>query len=122
MALVVKVDEDLPASLAKLLEMRDYTVRTVCGQGWGGTKDPILWPLIKAEDAFFVTADKGFGDLRTFPPGTHGGILVLRPGRESVSRFLALVEAVLAKRSLDSLAGTVAVATPKGLRVRRKPL
>jgi hypothetical protein len=94
-------------------------VRTILGQGWGGYKDPQLWPLVVAEGCYWITADKGFGDIRVYPPGTYPGILVLRPDRESLIDYLQLLEGVLAKHRLEDLAGSLAVATPRGLRVRR---
>ena len=63
MTLLVKLDEPLSGSLATPLRARRYAVATVMAQGWGGTKDPILWPRVKAEGVFFITADKGFGDI-----------------------------------------------------------
>jgi predicted nuclease of predicted toxin-antitoxin system len=115
----VKLDEDLPLSLADLLAIRDYEPATVLGQGWSGCKDPDLWPRLQAEKIFFITADKGFADLRVFPPGTHTGILLLRPDRESVLDFRTLLMAVLDRHSLDSLTGCTTVATPRSIRIRR---
>jgi predicted nuclease of predicted toxin-antitoxin system len=118
--MLVKLDEDLASSLARPLELRGHEVTTVRAQGWAGFKDPRLWPLVAAERAFFITADKGFGDLRAYPPGSHQGILVLRPIVESVPAFRALLESVLEKKSVDSLAGAVTVATPGRIRIRRQ--
>ena len=81
--------------------------------------DAALWKRVVAEGYYFVTADKGFADLRLRPPGTHPGILLLRPDRESIVDFRALVELVLKEHDLNSLEGTVTVATPRGLRIRR---
>ncbi len=53
--------------------------------------DSDLWTRVVAEGAFLVTADKGFGDVRVYPPGSHPGILVLRPERESLGAFVELV-------------------------------
>jgi hypothetical protein len=77
---------------------------------------------VSAERAFFVTADKGFADLRLFPPGSHAGILLLRPERDSIVDLRGLVAVVLASRNLESLAGAVTVATPRRIRVRRVPV
>ena len=118
----VKLDEDLPYRLAATLEKYGYAPATVCGQLWSGMKDPVLWSKVCGEGRFFITADKGFGDLRFFPPGTHPGILVLRPDKESVPDLVRLLESVLQNHRLESLAGFVAVATPRGIRVRRRPL
>ncbi len=118
----VKLDEDLPDRLADAVEKHGYAGATVRGQSWSGLKDPLLWSKVNAEGCFFVTADKGFSDLRSFPPGTHPGILILRPDKESVLDFTALLESVLRSRRLESLAGFVTVANSRGVRIRRQPL
>src|SRR5437879_4864031 len=120
--MTVKLDEDLSASLGEALTSVGYQVVTVSGQAWGGFKDPVLWPKVQAEGVFFVTADKGFGDIRAFPPGSHAGILVLRPERESLREFRRLLERVLAKHRLESLSGCVTVASFRSIRVRRPRL
>lgn len=120
--MTVKLDEPLSAMVGQPLGNRGYAVRTVLEQGWGGLKDPQLWPRVVDNKEFFITADKGFGDLRAYPPGAHAGILVLRPDRESIVDFRGLVEAVLARHQLEDLAGCVTVVTPRSIRVRRKPL
>jgi predicted nuclease of predicted toxin-antitoxin system len=122
MMFAVKLDEDLPDRLRETVEKHGYAVATVRGQSWNGLKDSVLWPKVCSEGRFFITADKGFGDLRSFPPGTHSGILVLRPAKESALDFMELLESLLRVRRLESLAGLVTVATSRGVRVRRKPL
>jgi len=119
MVRAVKLDEDLSPLVAEPLLAGGYTTTGVVEQGWGGLKDGELWERVCAEGVFFVTADKGFGDVRAFPPGTHGGVLMLRPDRESLVEFRALVVAVLASYHLESLVGTITVASPRSIRVRR---
>jgi predicted nuclease of predicted toxin-antitoxin system len=97
---VVKLDEALSRMLIELFRSRGHAVRSVREQGWGGMSDSLLWPRIQAEDVFFVTTDKDFGDIRVYPPGTHGGILVLRPARESLLYFKSLIEDFLTRHSL----------------------
>ena len=121
MAIQVKLDEPLSESLAEVVRFHGYFVGTVRGQNWAGLKDPVLWPLVRAAGEFFITADKGFGDIRMYPPGTHAGILVLRPDRESLPEFRSLLEIVLTTHKLDSLAGCVTVANSRGIRIRRSP-
>lgn len=121
MAISIKLDEDLSPLVGEPFREAGYTVATPAGQGWSGSKDPELWSRIVAEGMFFVTADKGFSDIRTYPPGAHPGILVLRPDRESISDYRLLVARVVAKHQLESLAGSITVATPRGVRVRRTP-
>ena len=66
-----------------------------------------------------MTADKGFGDIRSYPPGTHAGILLLRPDQAGIRPVLELLERTLAAYDLEALVGAVAVVTPRGIRIRR---
>ena len=66
-----------------------------------------------------VTGDKGFADIRAYPPGTHPGVVLLRPDSESLLAYRDLVQLILDRYKLEDLYGTVTVATPKSIRVRR---
>jgi hypothetical protein len=37
----------------------------------GGWKDASLWEAVQTDKQFLLTADKGFGDIRTHPPSLH---------------------------------------------------
>lgn len=115
-----KIDEDLPNSVAALLREAGYEeVTTVRQQGMGGWKAPALWRAVQEEQRFLITADKGFADLRAHPPGSHAGVLLLRPDADGIGPVLELLEQVLASTDLESLQGSLAVANPQGLRIRR---
>lgn len=120
MPVAVKLDEDLPPMVGEPLQAVGCDVASVHGQGWGGLKDSDLWARLVMEHRLLVTADKGFADLRRFPPGAHAGILLLRPRRESIIEYRALLQTVIEKGPLDDLAGAIAVADPSGLRIRRR--
>jgi predicted nuclease of predicted toxin-antitoxin system len=115
----VKVDEDLPRAAVQMLGDRGYEAVSVTGQGMGGWKDPALWQAVQSEQRFLVTADKGFADIRFYPPGTHAGVLLLRPEEDGIRPVVELLERVLASYDLGALAGTVTVVTPRGVRIRR---
>ena len=115
----IKVDEDLPVAIANLLRSKGYGASTVVEQGMGGWKDPQLWQAVQAHGQFLITADKGFGDIRHYPPGQHAGLLVLRPDEDGIKPMIDLMERVLAAHDLDQLAGFVSVVSPRSIRVRR---
>jgi hypothetical protein len=115
----IKLDEDLSPLVGEPFRAAGHGVQSVVGQGWGGLNDADLWSRVCSAQKYFVTADKGFGDVRTYPPGTHAGILLLRPDRDSILRLRALVERTLTNHALESLAGCLTVATPRGIRIRR---
>jgi len=121
MGLKVKLDEDLAPAAGEPLRAAGHAVLGVADQGWSGLKAPELWQRVSAQGVLLVTADKGFADIRRFPPGTHPGILLLRPERDSILQYQALLERVARTRALESLVGTVTVATERGIRVRRPP-
>ena len=115
-----KVDEDLPPAVAVMLRDHGYVSSTVVEQEMGGWKDPQLWQAAQSHQQFLVTADKGFSNIRTYAPGSHYGILLLRPNEDGIRPLLELMEQVLASVSdLTQLSGTLAVVSPSGLRIRR---
>lgn len=114
----IKVDEDLPTAIVHLLRKHNYEALSVLEQKMGGMKDPALWQAIQRERRFLVTADKGFGDIRLYPPGSHAGVLLLRPDQDGIRPVVELLEQVLANYDLRALAKTTTVATPRGIRIR----
>ncbi|MFQ5594945.1 MAG: DUF5615 family PIN-like protein [Anaerolineae bacterium] len=115
----VKVDEDLPRVAVQMLQDRGYDAVNVVEQGMGGWKDPALWQAVQAEQRFLVTADKGFADIRFYQPGTHAGVLLQRPNQDGIKPVVELLNTVLGRYDLEALSGTVTVATPRGIRIRR---
>lgn len=119
MTLLVKVDEDLPIALVQLMQDAGYDAVDVLRQDMGGWKDLPLWKAIQKEGRFLITADKGFGDIRVYPPGAHAWVLVLRPHEDGIRPIVELTQQVLPRYKLEDLAGTTVVATPRGIRIRR---
>ena len=115
----IKVDEDLPEDIARLFSEVGYIADTVRQQGWGGSEDEALWERVQAERRWLVTADKGFGDVRTYIPGTYVGIVLLRAVIESRRRYIALVQALVRSVRLEEVSGCLVVVTPRGIRIRR---
>jgi predicted nuclease of predicted toxin-antitoxin system len=115
----IKVDEDLPNAVVRNLREEGHDAVNVLEQGLGGAKDAALWQVVQAENRFLVTADKGFADIRYHAPGTHAGVLLLRPDEDGIRPLIELLRRVLENYDLDALAETIAVVTPRGIRVRR---
>jgi predicted nuclease of predicted toxin-antitoxin system len=120
--MLVKVDEDLPKAVTRILQEKGHEASSAQEQGMGGWKDEALWRAVQAERRFLVTADKGFADVRNYPPGTHEGILLLRPAKDGIDPLVALLERVIESHSLNALVGAVTVASPRAIRVRRPGL
>jgi predicted nuclease of predicted toxin-antitoxin system len=114
----IKVDEDLPNSVVNLLLDQGHAAVSVRAQSMNGWKDDRLWSAVQLEGRYLITADKGFSNIRRYPPGSHNGVVLLRPDRDGIRPLLELLSAVLDRVDLEQLRGAVAVATPRGLRVR----
>ena len=119
MAFAIKVDEDLPRAAVQLLRKHGYDAVNVIDQQMGGWKDPVLWKAIQQENRFLITADKGFADVRTYPPGKHAGVLLIRPDEEGIRPVIDLLSKVLAVYKLADLVENVTLVTPRGIRVRK---
>ena len=119
MALKVTVDEDLPRQAVQLLREHGYDAASVVEQGMSGWKDAQLWIAVQRDERYLVTADKGFGDIRVYPPGTHQGILLLRPDEDGIRPILELLQKVLNTYNLEDLIGATTVASPRGIRLRK---
>ena len=117
--MLIKVDEDLPQAVVQMLRDKGHQALGVVEQGMGGYKDPALWQAVQMEQRYLVTADKGFADIHLYAPGSHAGVLLLRPDQDGIRPMLELLEKVLERYELEDLAGTVSVVTSRGIRVRR---
>jgi predicted nuclease of predicted toxin-antitoxin system len=117
----VKLDENLGKLHAELVRDIGHVVQRVTEQGLSGATDPVVWQHVCNTGRFFITLDLDFSDVRRFKPGTHPGILLIRPrgkGRGAVAR---VVRRVLAEHGLEPLVGCLAVADESRTRIRRPP-
>ena len=115
----VKVDENLPATVASLLRERGFEADTVIEEGLAGSTDEDLLAAVREQDRMIVTLDRGFGDIRRYPPGSHPGIVVLRLADESALATRAAVMQLLDNHDLENLSGTITVVQHGSLRIRR---
>ena len=115
----VKLDENLGRSHVALLQRFGYDADRVHDEGLSGADDTAVWERVCVEQRFFITLDLDFADVRKYPPGSHPGILLLRPHRRSRSSVLIVLDRVLNEQPLDSLAGCLSVADELNTRIRR---
>jgi predicted nuclease of predicted toxin-antitoxin system len=110
----VKAHEDPPEAVARLFTAAGYPAETVRDQGWSGLQDDALWERVQAAQRWLVTADKGFGDVRMYVPGTYVGIILMRATIESRRRYVELAQATVRSARLEDVAGCLVVVTPRG--------
>jgi predicted nuclease of predicted toxin-antitoxin system len=119
MALKFKVDEDLPHEFGARLRSAGHDAMTVVEQSLSGSPDAKIWQIVQKEKRCLLTADKGFADVRMLSSGLHDGVILFRLPRESRLGYLRLLESLLTKPVLESIAGTIMTVSPDSIRVRR---
>jgi len=90
-----KVDENLPEEVTQLLRDAGWDALSVVDQKMGGEDDPTLARVCEAEDRILVTFDRGFTDIRTYPPTIGPGMIVLRLKRQDKPAVLTVAARVI---------------------------
>jgi predicted nuclease of predicted toxin-antitoxin system len=117
----IKLDENIPAALKPLLAGLGHRVDTVPEEGLAGATDSDVWTAAQQADAFLITQDLDFSDLRQFQPGTHRGILLVRlraPGRTALTERL---RTVFEYEKVAEWARCFIVVSERKIRIRRPP-
>ena len=115
----IKIDEDLPKAVSEMVRRQIQDTTTVVGEMLSGTLEPDLWKIIQKEERFLITGDKAFANIRRYQPGTHFGVLLLRPEENGIPQLKLLISEVLKSGMLEKLSRCIAVATLGRLRIRR---
>jgi len=117
----IKLDENLPATVAITLRALGYDVHTIHDENLVGCDDPTLWAAAQRERRFLITQDLDFSDIRQFAPGTHAGIMVIRlttPGRLALAEK---IETAFRTESTERWPGGFLVLTDHKLSLRLAP-
>lgn len=77
-----------------------------------GAPDDKFWRVVQREGMCLFTADKGFANAQVFPPGTHGGIVLLPLPRESRAGYIHLTGSLLESVNVESAVGSIVAVTP----------
>jgi predicted nuclease of predicted toxin-antitoxin system len=119
--MLIKLDENLSDTHTEFLKQRGYECDRVTDEGLSGATDEVVWQQVCQEQRFFIALDLDFSDVRRFPPGTHPGILLLRPRSRSRQAVLDLLSKIVNEYPLESLQGCLVVADEAQTRIRRPP-
>jgi predicted nuclease of predicted toxin-antitoxin system len=116
-----KLDEDTPLRLAALLRERGHDADTVQDEGLTGSPDSRIAQAAKDEQRILISLDLGFSDIRAHPPGSHPGIIVIRPRGGHGARAVAEIFTALLDSAHfgDDLTGRITIVDPQRIRVRR---
>lgn len=66
------------ASAAAILASAGHDADTVVAEHLAGAPDSDVVTAATAAGRILITLDRGMGDIRAYPPGSHAGIVVLR--------------------------------------------
>ncbi len=114
-----KLDENVPRRAAELLADEGHQVSTVKDEGLVGGTDATIVKAASEENLVLVSLDKDLGDLRTFPPGTHPGIIVLRLSDQSPDSVVNVLGSFLARFNAEDVSGCLVVLDAARVRIRR---
>ncbi|MBI4579926.1 MAG: DUF5615 family PIN-like protein [Planctomycetes bacterium] len=113
-----KLDEHLPAEIAGDLRSVGHDAATVQQLGLAGSSDSVLLARARDEGRILLTMDKGIGNIRAYPPGSHPGIVLFRPHAIGRRATLAFVRRHLDRPLQMTLGGHLVVVSDTGIRVR----
>lgn len=90
-----KVDENLPEELVDLFRASGFDASSVVQQNLGGAIDPQVADVCLAEERILVTFDRGFANVRIYPPSSMPGIILFRLKRQDKAHVLAVSVSVI---------------------------
>ena len=113
----IKLDENLPVSLAVILSRLHHDVHTVAQESLSGGSDRDVWEAAQRDERFLITQDLDFSDLRRFAPGTHHGILLARLRSSDRQSLIRRIREVFEHEEVSRWTGCFVVATEHKIRV-----
>jgi hypothetical protein len=117
-ALRFKLDENVPGEAAASLREAGHDVRTALEQRLGGRPDEDVLSACRDEVRILVTLDRGFGDIRDYPPTGHAGVWVLRPEVHGIDPLLRMLRQALALAVSEPPEKRLWVIEPGQVRIR----
>ncbi len=115
----IKLDENLPKSLATRLSRIGHDTDTVFDEDLAGSTDDRLWEAAQQEQRFFITQDLDFSDVRQFQPGNHCGILLVRLRQPGKQALIAHIMRLFTMNEDTPWEGCFLILTEQKVRIRR---
>jgi hypothetical protein len=113
----IKLDENLPSSLAVSLGNLGHDVHTTQGEGLAGRPDHEVWRAAQRESRFLITQDLDYSDVRQFSPGAHHGILLVRLHLPGPGDLVHRVNEIFHAEDVAEWAGCFVVASERKIRL-----
>lgn len=122
-ALTVLLDQNVPRAIAHWLRVRRtrWTIYHTSDVALSGRPDEEIFAWAQQRHTVIITFDEDFADQRTFPIGSHAGIIRLRVWPTSIEETQDALERLLADVPDTELAGALVIIDREAIRVRRRP-
>jgi len=117
------LDQNIPMEIAVWLRGRlpAGKITHVKEAGLDGRADPEIFRWAQANGAVVVSYDEDFADTRSFPLGSHLGIVRLRVWPTTSEMTQAALERLLAQVPVAEWRGGLIIIDQEKIRLRRQP-
>lgn len=116
-----KIDENLPAEVAAMLQAAGHDAISVLDQRMGGQSDASVAAACQQEERALITLDLGFADIRRYPPQDYAGLIVLRLQRQDKGHALEVLDRLVHLLAREPLPGHLWIVDEHAVRVHRGP-
>ena len=113
------IDANMPRLITRALIALGYDVVDIRDVERPGIPDDCIFEIARQEGRAILTRDQDFGNVLVYPPGLHGGIIVLKTGAQSSESIKDLLISFLAEISEDEICGSLIVLEKHRYRIRR---
>src|ERR1700736_5799045 len=107
--MLFKLDENMPNALAGDLGSLGHDGATCEDEGLRGATDADISRHCNAEFRILITFDLDFADIRTYQPGTHPGIVVLRLKEQDIASCEVALGQLFRRLSEDEFRGNLII-------------
>jgi predicted nuclease of predicted toxin-antitoxin system len=117
------LDQNIPLTVAVWMRERcpTWKISHVKEIGLSGRPDPEVFRWAQANKAIVVTYDEDFADARSFPLGSHHGIIRLRVWPTTIEATKTSFERLLNQVPLADWSGSLIIIDREKIRLRKKP-
>jgi len=122
-ALNLLLDQNIPEEITRWLREKFPAgrIKHVKEIQLDGRPDPEIFRWAQANGAMVISYDEDFADTRSFPLGSHHGIVRLRVWPTTVEETRSAIERLLSQVSESDLKGSLVIIDREKIRLRRKP-
>ena len=113
-----KIDEHLPVEITELLDQHQHDAVTVADESMSGAVDPDVAQVCQKEARALITLDLDFSDIRAYPPEEYQGIIVFRPGLQSITTLVRLTARIIPLLDQEPLIGHLWIVEDHQVRIR----